>query len=293
MQLKYFCHIAIFIVAISACSKYETQYEGPYSDADNTNKIEYPHEVLVAQGGNVYLFDRRLSRQKELENTPVNVQKASINFNHDLIACWAPGQDIVVLDSSGVEQGTVPNTEQVDWFDWHPNNQTLVILRDGIISLYGPNVDVVDTDLNDAFPAFSIEKKITAATVSPNGTVFFNYTFYTAGNYYNRIGIKQPTGVGLPLLIQELYPDLEVSWMRVDAESENIAFGGNTSFGRITYIFNYPSLQLYDLGSRQFIAFSPDDWSNLYLYANRMEYESSNGFYYDFNSTEPVTALDW
>ncbi len=291
MQLKYIFPIAIFIFAITACSKYETQYEGPYNDADNPNKIEYPHEVMVAEGGKVLLLDRKFNNKKELENTPPNVQKASINFAHDLIACWAPGQDIVVLDSNSVVQATVPNTAQVDWFDWHPNNQTLVILHDGIISLYGPDVDVVDTDLNDVFPSFSIEKKITCATVNSDGTVLFNYEFYSAGSYYNRIGIKQPVGQGLPFLIQELYPDLNVTWMRIDIEGNTIALGGPTNFGRITYVYDYLNFQLFDWGATQFFAFSPDGWGNLLFYNNTLEYSVSYGFYY--NSTNAVTALDW
>lgn len=162
--------IALFIgLLISACSEYQTQYEGPYVDGQ---AAAVTYEILFVENGTLRMANENLTRVKTLR-TSSTVAKASINFSHDRIAYKPTVGTIVVMDTSGNVVGNVPNSSSVVWFDWHPNNQTLYMLNaNNILSFYGPSVTVATTNLSSRLPIYGGSKlEIQSVAIMANGNV--------------------------------------------------------------------------------------------------------------------------
>jgi hypothetical protein len=158
MKTILFCSGVFLLGLFTSCTPYEVQFEGPYEDHKNPSEIRIPYEILTVENGKIRLYQRNLQVAKTLNNLPAGIDKASINHAHDLIAYKIPGQDIVVIDTTGANIGVVANSANATWFDWHTNNQTLYLLSGTTLSFWGPSVTVFTTALNTFFPAISTER---------------------------------------------------------------------------------------------------------------------------------------
>lgn len=281
--------MAALLLVFSACKKYEVQYEGPYSDSGSQASIEYDYEILFVQSGKVFLLDRTLQSVKQLPNTSSDVKLASINYAHDKIACWTPGQDIELFDSSGVKLGTVDNTANVDWFDWHANNETLYFLKAGKIGLYGPNVEVADSDLNDVFPFGATEKQLTCATVNPDGSVVFTYRYYAWPDYVNQVAQRWATSSGFSDQVSYLYSNNLARWLRSTEDGGTHAIG--LEDGSPYRINLYTNNNVFDWGTGGFLAYKQNSSNYVSTYNDKI-YIQPLGLEY-LIGFEPLTALDW
>jgi hypothetical protein len=165
------------VLATTACSKYQTQYEGPYSDeggSSNTNN-NYVYEVICVQGGELFSMDRHFRVSKKLPTTGGAIEQASINYSHDKIAYKTSSGSIQIMDSAGVFIATVPNSTDVEWFDWHANNETLYMLTyTDQIKLYGPNISLASTNAQNSLPYFAVAD-INSIAVTPDGSVLISH----------------------------------------------------------------------------------------------------------------------
>ncbi len=187
--------LAATALLFSACDKYETQYEGPYEDSDGqvpSSTVIY--EVVYVQGGALYMTNRALTGKKQI-TVSGTVQQAAINFSHDRIA-YKTASGITIIDTTGVQVGTVPNSANVKWFDWHANNQTIYMLRnDNTLAQFGPTVTLATTNVENALPFFpSTDVQINSVAIQPDGTVLIPFSLYGGLNYINGVYVYHPVG---------------------------------------------------------------------------------------------------
>lgn len=181
---------SLFLLA--SCSKYETQYEGPYSE--NSGGPEEPayYDMVFALDNQLYMASADLKKVKKMP-VSIPVARVAINFSHDRIAYLpAFGGDIVIIDTSGAQIATVPNSGDATDFDFHANNQTLYFLDDNQIRFHGPNVTVAHTDLDNAQPYFGVPY-YHSVTVLPNGAVAFGFSVSGGPSSYTGFRIAYVT----------------------------------------------------------------------------------------------------
>ncbi len=229
-------------VLFSACSKYETQFEGPYKDTkpvgagpiDNGPII---YEIVYVQDYTIHMASADLRRFKSLP-TPYQAQKVAINYAHDRIA-YKPksGGNIIVIDTAGTEIEEVPNSYNVYEFDWHANNETLYMLESGFVWLHGPDVPLAYSSLYDAH-SYPPNNDYYALTVLPDGSVAFGLNHNTGSSNYIGfwIGYSPTTGQNNHSLpVQGQYP--ETIHSSLDG-NKLFALAGNTVGTFDSYSFN-------------------------------------------------------
>lgn len=291
MKLNLILFAVFAALAISSCKKYEPQYDGPYSDGD-TPKVERRHEIMYIGTGKVTLLDLTLGSPKKLLSAPANVQLGSINYTHDLIACQAPGNPIAIIDSNDVLVATIPGTEGVDWFEWHPNNQTLVMLEDGIVTTYGPSVELADTDLNDVLPSGASSGKISGLVVKEDGTMFFLSRFYGSFEYKQFINVRYPASTGLQDQYQFLPQFPAMTYLRADADFKTLTIGSSEYLDEESYTYSPANnfVQIWDYVP--WLSYSPDGKNYVYIDDDNFMYMPNlNADPYSLGSE--ATALDW
>lgn len=188
--------LAAITLLFNACDKYETQFEGPYEDpAGAVPNATVTYEVTYVQGGALYMANRGLSSKKQI-TVNGTVLQASINYSHDRIAYKTSTGGITIIDTAGVQVGTVPNSTNVKWFDWHANNQTLYLLRnDNSLGQFGPTVTLATTNVENALPFIpALDVQINSVAVQPDGTVLIPFNFYTGLDFYNGVYVYHPAG---------------------------------------------------------------------------------------------------
>ena len=190
----------------SACTKYETQFEGPYEDgpAGVSPTVKYFYDIACVQGGSLYLVDRLLRGAKKM---PVSgtVKSAAINYSHDRIAWKTASGDIAILDSTGVQLEVVPNSATVKWFDWHPNNRTLYMLfSDNKIKTHGNAVTLATNNADASVPFFG-NTTITSIALRSDGSTLIGYSVYDGLNYQNGIYTVYAPGSGANSFVNTFY----------------------------------------------------------------------------------------
>jgi hypothetical protein len=281
---------ALFLT-LTGCHEYEVQYEGPYDDATNPGPPPASYEMVYARGHEIFMLDSSLTLRKRLGNFgPVKL--ISINYKHNRIAYKLAGENIEIIDTTGASVAQVPESENVDWFDWHQNGETLYLLDNMKIKFYGPPIDVPVTYLGLYFPSFTQEKSIPAAAVTPNGWVIFNYRYYENNlNYRSKIRVIR--NVSPPTFYElNLSGAATVKFIRL-VENGNLALiGFENSGGSTVNLLNVSTGQNNAISSRQLAAIRPDA-GNVALWGN--------GRIFSFNDTSlgvdvgsvPVTSMDW
>jgi hypothetical protein len=166
---------ALFL--FSGCYKYEVQFEGPYSDEENSSTLEANWEILFVQNGLLKLTDAQLRFVKTMTGIN-NVELASINYAHDKIAYKTPGNNVVVIDTSGQQLEIVPNSASVSWFDFHANDATIYMLENNQLRFHGPAIQVDQTNLTATLPFPAINPQIGGVAVTQNGTLIVGYQYY-------------------------------------------------------------------------------------------------------------------
>jgi hypothetical protein len=281
----------------SNCHKYETQYEGPYTENDSSSNVQnkFLYEVVAVQGGKLFAMDRKFRSTKHII-TGGGVEKASINFAHDKIAYKTTSGDIQVIDSAGTFIAKIPNSSGVKWFDWHSNNQTLYMLgADQKITLYGTTITLATTNPKLILPYTGID--ISSIAVKPDGSVLFSYSFYDGLNYQNGIYHKLTATGGTSYYVFNRYYEVPTR-VRI---SEDGAVGTSTftdtgGFNPESYYFSvYENATNFKIGNYSPIIVS-DPLSNEFLYATNdlsAIYNAINGLGINPNSSGLITDIDW
>lgn len=159
--------ILFLLVFLGGCVEYKTQYEGPYQDGASA---AVTYEILFVENGVMRMANQNLSRVKTLP-TASNVVKASINYRHDRIAFKTATGNIMVIDTAGQTLATVTNSNNVLWFDWHTNNETLYMLNpNNTLSFYGPTISVATANPASRIPGYP-NLSIKTVAITSNGTV--------------------------------------------------------------------------------------------------------------------------
>ncbi len=173
----------LFLILFStACFKYDTQFDGPYKDGDETT-VELPKEVVYVAGGNVYLANEFVRDSIKIDNSGT-VEVASINNDHSKVLFKRPGQNIMIYDIAAENViGEVPNSETANWFDYHKNNQTVYyILSDDKLYTNGPEVLANNPiNLRTLSGVFGTVKGV---VVMENGNFVFSMASLSSNNKY-------------------------------------------------------------------------------------------------------------
>jgi hypothetical protein len=281
----------------SNCSKYETQYEGPYSDNDSTinNQNKFLYEVILVQGGKLYASDRKFRSTKQIA-TVGDVQKASINYAHSKIAYKTATGNIQVIDSAGTFIASIPNTGGVKWFDWHANNQTLYMLgADQKITLYGPAVALATYSPVVVLPYSGID--IGSIAVKPDGSVLFSFSFYDGFNYQNGVYHKTAASAGASYYIINRYYIIPTrvrisedggvgtsTYTDVSGFNPETFYFGTYEFAPDFKIATNSAMVVSDPAGVEFICATSD------FYA---VYNYSNGLIFSPTNNNTFTDIDW
>ena len=79
--------------------------------------------------------------------------------------------DITIVDTLGELVASITNTEEVEIFDWHANNETLYFVDDMDLKFFGPAINVETTNFSFLFPSFGTSfRKVNGICVLPDGT---------------------------------------------------------------------------------------------------------------------------
>jgi hypothetical protein len=292
-------NLFIFITILSTLAvscKYETQYDGPYSDGDSPeilNNIKY--EILYVSEGKMYMLDPNLRFQKPIPNVTKTVYSASINYAHDKIAYKTSTGNIIVIDTAGNQIQEIANSSSADIFDWHSNNQTLYYVPYGNwgIRTYGPAISLARTSLSGFLP-LGFDNKITGLCIKSDGSMIVSYsysaTFSTVReckviNANNSIVSTKPIG--------DIFMD--VGWMRMSQNGESVIYGSDGKSGVSsrkgawkTGFTNFDHNE-YNRNAEKG-AISPDGTTTI-IAADGNEISSSNGKY--IRTKGIVAGLDW
>lgn len=293
---KYSFFILLITIFSVGCQKYEVQFEGAYDDKDNNEAIpSIALEIAYAEGGEVYMMDASLMNQKKLSNMPADAEQVAINFSHDLIAVKAAGQDIVVFDTDGIELATIENSSEVEWFDWHANNQTLFMLTKGNISFYGPALSIDHTDLLENTPDASTDHEVFGLSILEDHTVIYNLRYMNQGDQLSALYFDFAGGDDSDYQ-HNLFKDEKATWIRSSRASEVTFIGtldldlgvervirytdnGDGTFRDFRWNDSYPLATPSPSGSQLLF------WKN-----GQFEIEDESAFH---TTTNDVTSIDW
>ncbi|MBR9919327.1 MAG: hypothetical protein GYB31_00715 [Bacteroidetes bacterium] len=279
---------------LSSCYKYDPQYEGPYEDGEFSYEPAY--EILVVQAGNVYLYEGLLQSYKMVLSG--NYTLGSINYAHDKFAVKASG-NIEVYDIDGIKLEEIDNTENVSWFDWHVNGETLYMLDQGNLRFNGPVINTDITNLESAVPVSSNPSGVTSVAVTEGGDVIFTYFHHpTFGNPTKVVRVDFYGDQGQDDYEKSFIYEEEISGLRIGQAAEYAVFrtmdsGDYTSLRSLRVsngnVFNYSSTFFeYNI-----IAKSPDGEEEVVANYSQLMLWSSERTAALPNDGVLVTSLDW
>ncbi|MEL6865793.1 MAG: hypothetical protein AAFP19_15315 [Bacteroidota bacterium] len=165
----------LLLIHCWACGKYEVQYEGPYDPEaqQGGNTVEDTAVVAFIASGNLFVSPRALLNYKVIDNSGT-VTHVAMSDDHSKLAYKRRNEEIRLYNLEEEEvTASVSNTANVDWFDWHANNETLYFLEDGIISTFGPSIPIAVTDLNDVGWVATSGKYINSVAITEDGAVIW------------------------------------------------------------------------------------------------------------------------
>ncbi|MEM1323018.1 MAG: hypothetical protein AAGG75_22320 [Bacteroidota bacterium] len=178
MKNNNYLAILFCILLLSAgCFDYETQFEGPYEDMEDTTSppIELPKVVVFVAGGKVYLADENINQIDTIYSSN-DVRIASINNEHSKVAYKRLGENIQIYDiEEGRIVGEIANSENATWFDFHANNQTVYYTNGWELTTYGPEVLLTNpTDIRQLSPLSGNGVFFKGAVVLENGNIIYS-----------------------------------------------------------------------------------------------------------------------
>ncbi len=168
-----------------SCTKYETQYEGPYSDKDlaENNNSELSKELVFVSDGVVFLANKFVSDLLVVSDEG-GVQVASINNNHTKVLYKRAGYNIQIYDiASGSNGEEVAGSSNAYWFDYHANNETIYFLDGSNLHTVGPEV-LLQNPVNLINESGIPNGYLRGATILENGHIVFSVL--SLGTFTNR-----------------------------------------------------------------------------------------------------------
>ena len=290
---------SIFILSFilhSGCSKYVTQYEGPYNDEKGvvlppSSKV---HSIVYVESGKLNVIDDQMTDIKTFPSLPTNIVYAAINNTHDRIAYKTATGNITIIDSIGTQLGQIVGTSAVKCFDWHANNETLYYMDGYTLKFYGKTVPARLTDFtsNLIFPTGSSVsgQKIFWVILLADGTVVFTYEYWAGFGPTRALVVFYMNGPFFQKLITDL--NVPVNWMKCTPTGSEIMYGGKTDFVNYSYRTTPKSGTPIETFNNYLDAYAPDGLSTvsvsseyIYLLGAKLGSKRING--------AKVTALDW
>lgn len=289
--------ILMTMLVMSSCSKYETKFEGPYSDANNGNtagKINY--EIIYVESGRLNMIDVPLKNVKTFFTLPVGIVSASINDAHTKIAYKTAAGNLTVIDTAGNQIASIANTAAVVFFDWHSNNETLYYVDNLTLKFYGTAISTSITSFSGVFPFGVSSKQFLGASVLSDGAVVYLYEYYSGLNYVRTIVLDNMTTTDFKKNLNNNLSN-PVTWFRQAKGS--YYFGGTTFNVNVKYTqqvyLSSSSASEYQLGAL-LIAPSPNGDYNVYVNSNLLginsNSSSSSAATKSLDGTK-ITSLDW
>jgi hypothetical protein len=283
--------------AISGCSKYETQFDGPYSDEKGYQPQNIPYEILyVGSDGKMYMLDAALRYQKTFPTITNNVFRAVINYTHDKIAYKSVFGNIIVIDTAGTQIREIAGSSNADIFDFHPNNETVYYLPYGgawSVKTSGPTVPIARTSLSSVLP-LGASNKITGLAIKSDGSMVVTLSYYlTTSTVREYQVINANNTVAFTRAIGDTYMDIR--WLRMSQNGETVLYGSNgqssvsSRRGAWTAGFTNVSHNQYNSSAEEG-AISPDG-KNIIVSSNGTDLSMSNGKTYKTKTY--VSCMDW
>ena len=301
--MKHISLYSLLLLLLFSCSKYETQFEGPYSEEDNDVITEF-NEFLIIQSNKIKLIDR-VKKELKLVPTDESVSKAAFNYSRDKIAYQGSG-NIKIIDIYGNFIAEIPGSQEAKYFEWHANNETLYyLLSNDIIMYYGPEIQIANTHLSNIFPPNTAAREVTSVGICPDGTVIAGIRYKINGNYTRAINIDYPESSGLTDYSESDFDSYFIDQIKIDTAGQFFSFTTKSSNGNDYYGYtgeiggSINSVNIYDI---LLIAISPSGKRFAYIeegyeynfHIKDMLYVFSGNFEYQA-TIEGATAmaLDW
>ena len=248
MNLYKFLFAFGLVCLFSSCFNYETQYEGPYSDSENTGG-SFPKELVYVAGGKVFLADRFVEAAITLDDSG-SVKVASINNDHTKVIYKTANANIQIYDiETETVTGEVPGSENAVWFDFHSNNETIYFLDNNILDTFGPEIlPSHPLDLG-ALPGVSGDI-VYGVTITPTNRIYFSIASSSTNTEY--LYSTNGTVILNTRIINEIRSDFRLSpdnsdiWMTVDDGLDDVLIVNTsnlvTTFSLSDVVYGVPTI---------------------------------------------------
>ena len=281
----------IILLSFCACAKYETRFEGPYTDPTTATKVLASRTVLFVEDGIIKWTDVFLKKaEKVIVKDAAFTARASAS-NLKIAYSKVSDGSVVVVDSSGANPQIVPGSAGANCFFWHNNDKTLCFVNTNLqLKTFGPAVTLEITDLSKFIPGLNVADVI-GMEMLPDGRLIGLFKTTLGFQEYHYISVRETGGYNR-LLPDNLHPE----WLRVSKGTKPTVFYGHVFY---TTPRSYESV-LFESGvSSSPIKLTDSRWTVPNPIGNSQEVMSiyNNKLYINSFSipvdAQKVTSLDW
>lgn len=303
MKPKYLFFL-IFIVLLSSCLKapVELIIDGT-AIVKPVTPLPISGRIVFVQGNDIYMLDSmNYSNPKRLTNTPA-IGKSDVKLSYDRRKILYTELNVpVVIDTNGIELNRYNAYSDALSYWWAGNNSTIIVGNQYNVQQIGTPV------LNQNLPSYYIfgNSYYNFIAVSKTNDVF--YSTWTSFGDYNTLDYYTP---GKASANDVLPGDRYTTKSTFSADGSVLLHAEPTSLGNpdrgavsVYNISNTISAAFYHnepYANVQDVCIGPDNKKLLFTYSEPVsgkyyftlydsDYESSKTF---FNTTAPITSLDW
>jgi len=169
--------IALFILGLTACSKYDPIFGVAGNQEPQT--ITLKKDLAYIHDNDIYLLNQVLGDERKITNTPLSPKThIALSPQHDKIAYLDVNQRPVIIDTVGNTITTL-NFYGVKDLKWHANNgnPTLYFLHNNEIKFHGTALNIVSTPFDFAFPSTNNYAEVDAIHIDNNLNIAFTYRY--------------------------------------------------------------------------------------------------------------------
>ena len=212
------------LLSFCACTKYETRFEGPYTDPATTG-ITTSRDILFVENGVIKWTDEFLKKVEKVIVKDVAFTARASSSNLKIAYSKASDGSIVVVDSSGANPQIVPGSVGANCFFWHTNDKTLCFVNASLqLKTFGPAVTLDITDLSKFIPGLNVVDAIGMEMLT-DGRLIGLFKATLGFQEYHYISVRGTGGYNRSLP-NYLYPE----WLRVSREADP-----KISYGHVVY----------------------------------------------------------
>ena len=170
--------IGLFIISISACSKYDPIYG--VANHGNQGEVELKMDLAYIHDNDIYVVNEIFAEETRLTSTPFSTKThVALSPLHDKVAYLDANGTPVILDLSGNVLETLSSYNNVTDMKWHFNsgNPTLYLLINNSIVFHGPSLAIPSNPFDFAFPSTTTYRAIDAVDINDNLDIAFSYRY--------------------------------------------------------------------------------------------------------------------